>query len=88
MFSEVVREKKGSISYYYKCMSISLVMLIHLSSRNPEYYEIVDEPIDLTQIERHILTGKYKTVDAFDADFLRLFRNVEVKEKFECSCVG
>lgn len=46
--------------------------------RNADYYEKISEPLDLATIERQILTGHYKTVEAFDADMLKVFRNAEV----------
>ncbi|XP_013389870.1 histone-lysine N-methyltransferase ASH1L isoform X3 [Lingula anatina] len=45
--------------------------------RYPEYYEMIEDRIDLSTIQNNIFTGRYETVDAFDADFLKLFRNVE-----------
>lgn len=46
--------------------------------RNIQYYEKVTDPLDLSTIEKQILTGHYKTVEAFDADMLKVFRNAEV----------
>ena len=54
--------------------------------RNPDYYELIKEPIDLTLIEDKVMTGQYKTLEAFEADFLKLFRNVEVR-LFWLQCV-
>ncbi|XP_059898706.1 histone-lysine N-methyltransferase ASH1L isoform X2 [Gadus macrocephalus] len=53
--------------------------LVNLPSRkrNSQYYEKVSEPLDLSTIEKQILTGHYKTVEAFDADMLKVFRNAE-----------
>ncbi|KAM8920883.1 histone-lysine N-methyltransferase ASH1L [Pelodytes ibericus] len=45
--------------------------------KNPYYYEKVSDPLDLLTIERQILTGYYKTVEAFDTDMLKVFRNAE-----------
>ncbi|KAJ8334994.1 hypothetical protein SKAU_G00406330 [Synaphobranchus kaupii] len=45
--------------------------------RNVQYYEKVSDPLDLTTIEKQILTGHYKTVEAFDTDMLKVFRNAE-----------
>ena len=47
--------------------------------RNSQYYEKVSDPLDLSTIEKQILTGHYKTVEAFDADMLKVFRNAEVQ---------
>lgn len=43
-----------------------------------QYYEKVSDPLDLSTIEKQILTGHYKTVEAFDTDMLKVFRNAEV----------
>lgn len=53
--------------------------LLNLPSRkrNTQYYEKVTDPLDLSTIEKQILTGHYKTVEAFDADMLKVFRNAE-----------
>ncbi len=47
-------------------------------NRNVQYYEKVTDPLDLSTIEKQILTGHYKTVEAFDSDMLKVFRNAEV----------
>ena len=49
-----------------------------LCSRNADYYEKISDPLDLSTIEKQILIGYYKTVEAFDADMLKVFRNAEV----------
>lgn len=46
--------------------------------RNPEYFDAIEDPIDMSQIEKKIITGQFTTVKAFDYDFEKLFRNVEV----------
>lgn len=48
------------------------------ANRNSQYYEKVSDPLDLSTIEKQILTGHYKTVEAFDTDMLKVFRNAEV----------
>lgn len=67
------------------CMSETDVLTIIppslFSIRNSQYYEKVADPLDLTTIEKQILTGHYKTVEAFDTDMLKVFRNAEV-----CRC--
>ncbi|XP_033634855.1 uncharacterized protein LOC117296092 [Asterias rubens] len=45
--------------------------------RNQDYYQRISDPIDLSTIERHIMTGYYKTVERFDEHFIRVFRNAE-----------
>lgn len=56
-----------------------LILLLFFSvTRNSQYYEKVSDPLDLSTIEKQILTGHYKTVEAFDTDMLKVFRNAEV----------
>ncbi|NXN00132.1 ASH1L methyltransferase, partial [Sylvia borin] len=45
--------------------------------KNADYYEKISDPLDLATIEKQILTGHYKTVEAFDGDMLKVFRNAE-----------
>ncbi|XP_064416656.1 histone-lysine N-methyltransferase ASH1L isoform X2 [Latimeria chalumnae] len=47
--------------------------------KNADYYEKITDPLDLVTIEKQILIGHYKTVEAFDADMLKVFRNAEVR---------
>lgn len=41
----------------------------------PTYYQRVEEPIDLTFIEKNIVTGVYKEVESFDKDMKKLITN-------------
>ncbi|XP_044017299.1 variant-silencing SET domain-containing protein isoform X2 [Aphidius gifuensis] len=41
----------------------------------PEYYEKIQEPIDLTIIDEKIQNGNYKTPEQFDNDMIKLFDN-------------
>lgn len=52
---------------------------MHSYFRNADYYEKISDPLDLATIEKQILTGYYKTVEAFDGDMLKVFRNAEVR---------
>ncbi|KAL5005481.1 hypothetical protein ScPMuIL_018937 [Solemya velum] len=45
--------------------------------KHPDYYEIIEDPIDLNSIEQRILSGFYKDLDSFDADFMKLYHNVQ-----------
>ncbi|XP_053559190.1 histone-lysine N-methyltransferase ASH1L [Bombina bombina] len=45
--------------------------------KNPYYFEKISDPLDLLTIEKQILIGYYKTVEAFDTDMLKVFRNAE-----------
>lgn len=57
----------------------AMIICVH---RNVQYYEKVTDPLDLSTIEKQILTGHYKTVEAFDADMLKVFRNAEVSVSY------
>ena len=50
-------------------------MSLPSKKKHPNYYTRIGEPIDLYTIERNILTGQYKTPEAFDGDLMRLFHN-------------
>ncbi|KAF2353483.1 SET domain [Trinorchestia longiramus] len=50
-------------------------MSLPSKKKHPNYYVRVGEPIDLTMIEKNILTGTYKTAESFDSDVMRLFHN-------------
>lgn len=39
----------------------------------PEFYQRVQDPIDLATIEQNVATGVYKTPEAFDEDMSKLF---------------
>jgi len=52
--------------------------------RFPDYYELIEKPIDLNTIEKHILHGDYETLAEFDDDVMLLFRNVEVGHSVGC----
>lgn len=60
---------------------LTIISLPLFAIRNSQYYEKVPDPLDLSTIEKQILTGHYKTVEAFDTDMLKVFRNAEV-----CRC--
>ncbi|XP_071965480.1 uncharacterized protein [Antedon mediterranea] len=59
-----------------QCLAIPF-MNLPSKKRNRDYYNRIPDPIDLSTIERKIVTGHYKTVNSFDEDFKKLFRNAE-----------
>lgn len=69
----------GIISYKDSSQHALAAPLLNLppKKKNAEYYEKISDPLDLSTIEKQILTGHYKTVEAFDADMLKVFRNAE-----------
>jgi hypothetical protein len=50
-------------------------LLLPPKRKVPLYYERIQDPIDLTMLEKNITSGLYKSVEAFDQDFFRLFNN-------------
>lgn len=40
-----------------------------------EYYDKIQDPIDLTMIDQGIGSGHYKTAEQFDQDLIKLFDN-------------
>ncbi|XP_042296720.1 histone-lysine N-methyltransferase ASH1L [Sceloporus undulatus] len=69
----------GIISYKDSSRQALAAPLLNLppKKKNADYYEKISDPLDLTTIEKQILTGYYKTVEAFDGDMLKVFRNAE-----------
>ncbi|XP_036298659.1 histone-lysine N-methyltransferase ASH1L isoform X10 [Pipistrellus kuhlii] len=69
----------GIISYKDSSQHALAAPLLNLppKKKNAEYYEKISDPLDLSTIEKQILIGYYKTVEAFDADMLKVFRNAE-----------
>ncbi|XP_028565224.2 histone-lysine N-methyltransferase ASH1L isoform X1 [Podarcis muralis] len=69
----------GIISYKDSSRQLLATPLLNLppKKKNADYYEKISDPLDLTTIEKQILTGYYKTVEAFDGDMLKVFRNTE-----------
>ncbi|XP_063802675.1 histone-lysine N-methyltransferase ASH1L [Pseudophryne corroboree] len=59
-----------------RSLAAPLLSLPH-KKKNPYYYEKVGDPLDLLTIEKQILSGHYKTVEVFDTDMLKVFRNAE-----------
>nr|XP_039270681.1 uncharacterized protein LOC120345335 isoform X1 [Styela clava] len=45
--------------------------------KNPEYYERISDPIDLSVIERNIVSNHYKDIETFNSDVQRVFKNAE-----------
>ncbi|XP_061616459.1 histone-lysine N-methyltransferase ASH1L isoform X2 [Phyllopteryx taeniolatus] len=78
--AHIFKEICDMITSYKDSTSQTLAApLLNLPSRkrNSHYYEKVSDPLDLSTIEKQILTGHYKTVEAFDTDMLKVFRNAE-----------
>ncbi|XP_068397063.1 histone-lysine N-methyltransferase ASH1L isoform X2 [Eschrichtius robustus] len=69
----------GIISYKDSSRQSLAAPLLNLppKKKNADYYEKISDPLDLSTIEKQILIGYYKTVEAFDADMLKVFRNAE-----------
>ncbi|XP_064333893.1 histone-lysine N-methyltransferase ASH1L isoform X3 [Camelus dromedarius] len=69
----------GIISYKDSSRQSLAAPLLNLppKKKNADYYEKISDPLDLATIEKQILIGYYKTVEAFDADMLKVFRNAE-----------
>lgn len=43
--------------------------------KQSEYYEKIQDPIDLTMIDQGIGNGQYKTAEQFDQDVIKMFDN-------------
>ncbi|KAM5129489.1 histone-lysine N-methyltransferase ASH1L [Mantella aurantiaca] len=78
--AQIFKEMCDVIVCYKDSMNRNLAApLINLppKKKNPYYYEKVGDPLDLVTIDKQILSGHYKAVEAFDTDMLKVFRNAE-----------
>uniref|UniRef100_T1IMB6 Ubiquitin-activating enzyme E1 C-terminal domain-containing protein n=1 Tax=Strigamia maritima TaxID=126957 RepID=T1IMB6_STRMM len=55
----------------------SPLMTCPSKKKNPEYYVKIKDFIDLSVVEKNILTGHYKMVESFEQDFCKVFTNAE-----------
>lgn len=46
-----------------------------LFQKYPEYYQLIDHPIDLKMVAQRIQARQYKTIDDLEDDFALLFNN-------------
>jgi hypothetical protein len=46
----------------------------------PDFHHKYPDALDLTALEKNIMTGRYTTVEAFDKDFLRMINCFQVSE--------
>ncbi|XP_060076770.1 histone-lysine N-methyltransferase ASH1L-like [Ylistrum balloti] len=56
---------------------LSAQLSLPSKKKHPEYYNVIESPIDFHMIERNICSGQYNSLEAFDKDMNRLFRNAE-----------
>lgn len=47
----------------------------------PDYYEVVKDPIDLSVIKQRVKAGSYDHLSLFNSDIMLLFSNVEVSQE-------
>ena len=53
-------------------------MTLPSRKKQPGYYLVVKEPIDLSMIKQRVKTGYYDHIKDFNDDLMLLFSNVEV----------
>ncbi|KAM9293897.1 LOW QUALITY PROTEIN: histone-lysine N-methyltransferase ASH1L [Gastrophryne carolinensis] len=78
--AQIFKEICDGIICYTDSMNRNLaapLLSLPAKKKNPYYYQKVGDPLDLLTIEKQILSGHYKTVEAFDTDMLKVFRNAE-----------
>lgn len=46
--------------------------------KHPEYYTVIEKPIDFQVIEKNISLGRYPDLKEFETDINLLFKNAEV----------
>lgn len=57
-------------------------MYLPSKKKYPEYYNVIENPIDFRTIQRKVFTGKYQGLESFDRDITKLFKNAEVRFVF------
>ena len=56
-------------------MARSLYLLVICYRSNPDYYEVVKEPIDFTMIQKNVKSAKYQTMEQFVHDVNLMVEN-------------
>ncbi|XP_035824924.1 uncharacterized protein LOC101849998 isoform X2 [Aplysia californica] len=57
---------------------VTPLMSLPSRKKQPQYYQVVREPIDMSMIKQRVKTGYYDHLSSFNADVMLLFGNVEV----------
>ncbi|KAH9513216.1 Histone-Lysine N-Methyltransferase ash1l, partial [Bulinus truncatus] len=57
---------------------VTQLMTLPSRKKQPQYYQVVRDPIDLSMIKQKVKTGYYDHLSAFNADLMLLFSNVEL----------
>ena len=54
----------------------------------PDYYRMIEDPIDMSTVAANLQARRYKSLEAFDDDIHRMFQNAEacilLIAKFSC----
>ncbi|XP_055888108.1 uncharacterized protein LOC106075037 isoform X1 [Biomphalaria glabrata] len=57
---------------------VTQLMTLPSRKKQPQYYQVVRDPIDLSMIKQKVKTGYYDHLSTFNSDLMLLFSNVEL----------
>lgn len=78
MFSRINIIFKSNIYTGEDGKELASFLTLPSKKKHPEYYTVIEKPMDFHMIEKNISLGKYTDLRDFDTDVNLLFKNAEV----------